>query len=209
MSGVLGIWLRSLASVRSLIGIWLRSLASVRSLIGIWLRSLASVLVATPLCGLAAACHSPEDDADLLPPSGVSLAPAPPITSSSLGPVRFRAGWYQMESNATESWRWMAATGEIELPRAREPAELTIAGWAPVELVEGPLRLRISIDGRLLDDFAAPTGRFVRNYQVAPAPEEGHPRPVLRIETSTTGKAPKDPRALGFALVELAWRAAR
>jgi hypothetical protein len=150
-------------------------------------------------------CRKPEEDADVLPPAGLSLSATPPVVVSPMGPTRFGRGWFPIESNAQGSWRWMGQIGEIHVPTLQSKAHLRILGWAPVELLGTPPTIRISVNGKELDHFAPPIGRFKNGYDVAQEVQGPEPESIVRLETSATASAPGDPRALGFALVSVSW----
>jgi len=174
---------------------------------GVLRRALAGVLL-MPLVGVVAGnvgCQRSEEDADVLPPVGLSNATTQPVVTSPLGPVRFGQGWYPIESNAQGSWRWMGQMGEIHVPTTTAKTRLKISGWAPLELLSAPPTMRVSVNGKEIDRFAPPLGRFKKEYDVAREAASDQPETLVRLETSATANAPNDPRALGFALVSVVW----
>ena len=174
---------------------------------GVLRGALAGVLLIS-LVGVVAGnvgCQRSEEDADILPPVGLSNSATQPVVTSPLGPLRFGQGWYPIESNAQGSWRWMGQIGEIHVPTTPAKARLKISGWAPLELLSTPPTMHVSVNGKEIDRFAPPLGRFKKEYDVAREAESDQPETLVRLETSATANAPNDPRALGFALVSVVW----
>ena len=141
----------------------------------------------------------------MLPPAGLSLSAPQPVVTSPMGPVRFGQGWYPIESNAQGNWRWMGRTGEIRVPTLRTKAHLKILGWAPLELLGATPTMQVSVNGHAIDHFAPPPGHFKKEYDVALDVQGDLPESTVQLETSATGSAPGDSRALGFALVSVSW----
>jgi hypothetical protein len=164
------------------------------------------LLVATVGSVSGAACRDSEEDADLLPPVGWS--PTPPVVTSPVGRARFGTGWYAIESNAHENWRWMGQVGEIHVPSIRAKGHLEFFGWAPLELLATPPVMEISFNGHKIDRFVPPKGRFKKAYDVPEEFQRDQSDSIVRLETSATAIPPGDPRALGFSLVSLTWTTA-
>lgn len=166
----------------------------------------APLLFAAVVLACGGGCHRADEDADILPPAGWTPEPPRPAMASPAGKARFGPGWYPVESNADGSWRWMAQSGEIRISGVASTARLELYGWAPLEFMNTPPVFRVSINGRELDRFVPPSGRFRKSYDVPEELQRGVVESVLRLETSATAIAPGDPRPLGFALVSVTWR---
>ncbi|HEY3821314.1 MAG TPA: glycosyltransferase family 39 protein [Polyangiaceae bacterium] len=138
----------------------------------------------------------------------------------SRGDAHFGAGWYGVDvssdpaqplrsarGEAPQAWRWMGATGEIDvMPASTSRAVLVkLEGFVPVGALSGPPTLTFTLDGTSVDSFVAPSGVFRRAWRVALPVKKGQEMKLV-IATSATGTAPPDPRPLGFALTALSFR---
>jgi hypothetical protein len=101
----------------------------------------------------------------------------------------------------------MGKRGEIKVVIA-DPAtgvHLRIEGWVTNGSLPTPPTIRLVVDGKELDSFAAPpTKPFVREYDLPNAFDAGHDT-TLVIETSATASPPGETRELGFALGAFSW----
>jgi hypothetical protein len=113
---------------------------------------------------------------------------------------RFGQGWYGPESNAEGTWRWMPEHGEIKVfGSGAAKHHVRVEGWV-IELPSQPT-LVFKLDGKQLDSFVAPTGRFVKEYDVT---AEGETM-LFTIDTSATAHPAGDSRTLGFALTHFSF----
>ena len=162
----------------------------------IWLFLLLAALSTT-------ACRR-DDDKDLLPPIGSSMQT--PTTVESDSEIKFASGWYDVETGANgQTWRWMGKRGELRLRNQGANMKLQIRGWAPVELLAAVPTIRLILNGRELENFTAPAGRFAKEYLV-PRENQGQEEfSTLVIESSITAKPPNDTRELGYSLTNVVW----
>lgn len=116
----------------------------------------------------------------------------------SEGQPLFTDGWYEAEALGADRWRWMGQRASIAVRALRGTAGIVrLAGWVPEELGGTTASLTVSVDGAVVDRFAAPKQRFSRDYAL-PAPRESA---TVTIETSHVVRPRGDERALGFALL--------
>ena len=160
-----------------------------------------TLLVMMALVTAQLSCSNPEDDADLLPPSTTHVVR--PLLDPHGAHASFGPGWFPMEVNAEGAWRWMGASGEIKITTQASPtpAHVRIEGWVSGD-VAGPTTIDIRVDQKVLDAFVAPSGHFVKEYDV-PTPVGGEV--VLAIHASNTAHPKGDSRSLGFALASFSW----
>jgi hypothetical protein len=159
------------------------------------------------------ACR-PALEEDLKPPPGFK---PPPVYIPRAVPLHtdvpsLRGGFFGRETDGQgHFWTWMGGRGEIAIPRAPGGARLRIVGWVPREFLAAAPQLRVTLAGpaskRELERFTAET-EVVKEWDL---PDEivGSGPSTLVIETSAVGKAPGDPRSLGFSIRTLEWRLLR
>jgi hypothetical protein len=168
------------------------------------------VMVVVVVTGLALGCSRARDEQDLRPPPGFVPPPVRPLVKNPAGAGRigYGAGFYLQEVGAAgETWRWMAARGEVRLRNDGRARRLRLAGWIPLEYTHQPSRIRISVEGHALDDFVQTAREFDKRYVVQPAVLGSAPSVVLVIETDRTIVAPGDTRPLGLSVETLGWDA--
>jgi hypothetical protein len=155
---------------------------------------------------LSLSCTAGGDDADLKPPLGY-IAPAvhPLLRGPIYGRQGFGRGFWPMEFAAGKTWRWMADRGEIRLPKRPTRQSLRIVGWLPLEFLEGPPTIQITLDNHQLDRFVAADRVLDRDYRVNPAEWGDVSSAVLLIETSATARVSGDTRDLGVAIEAIKW----
>ena len=162
------------------------------------------------LCLLAvvlamASCQSNEDK-DLLPPIGYSPEAFAALEGDER--VQFVKGWYDVESGTTgQSWRWMSKQGEIHLRNQGKDMKLRLLGWVPLDLLPAPPTLRITINGKELEQLTPPKGHFTREYKIPSSLQGTGEKSMLLIESSAAAKPPQDTRELGYSLVNIVWEA--
>jgi len=125
---------------------------------------------------------------------------APDAPKSVYGLEDFVAGgWYSAE----RAWRWTGAEAFLKLPGIWTPGRLDLR----MDVPEGPngrrARVRLEINGRLIDAFDPPDGVFSRSYDVAPE-IHGGTEALLRITTDQLVPAPLA-RNLGVRVYSASW----
>lgn len=112
--------------------------------------------------------------------------------------VEYAEGWYDGEAQGADRWRWMGKRASFAVRAVHGAARVVrLAGWVPAELGNTTALLTVSVDGSVIDRFAAPRQRFTRDYALPAARSNAH----VTIETSHVIRPPGDDRALGFALL--------
>jgi hypothetical protein len=122
--------------------------------------------------------------------------------------VRFGEGWYGEERADVRSFRWMGARATVLLPPAAgESARLSLRGHVPLDAMTGTPAVTITLDGKVIDRFAATQAGVERTYLVASRSARFH---ELEIRLDRVGNAKKkgagtDARDLGMRLDAIAW----
>jgi hypothetical protein len=168
-----------------------------------------AALLAVALTAALAAGRSREVALDLrvdpdTPPPAV--APAPPAHEVlDDGAVELFRGFYPLESPPdAPSFRWMGASGVIRLQH-REPAMiLSFTGYLPPDN-RAAATIAVQFDGKPLERFQAPAGRFTRSYTLTDlAPRPGGHRVFLHVSPAVT-TPPPEPRELGLGIESITW----
>ena len=84
------------------------------------------------------------------------------------GTIRYVDGWYDEEGSGADTWRWMGRRARLVLQPIAGGGELRFSANVPLD-AEAPPTLRVSIDGRVVDDFVVSTRAFTRRYDVPPS----------------------------------------
>ena len=84
------------------------------------------------------------------------------------GTIRYVDGWYDEEGSGADTWRWMGRRARLVLQPIASGGELRFSANVPLD-AEAPPTLRVSIDGRVVDDFVVSTRTFTRRYDVPPS----------------------------------------
>ncbi len=84
------------------------------------------------------------------------------------GTIRYLDGWYDLEGEGADQWRWMGRRARIVLQPIAGGGELRFGAGVPID-AEPPPRVTVTIDGRAVDNFIATTGSFTRRYAIAPS----------------------------------------
>ena len=86
----------------------------------------------------------------------------------TVGP-QFVSGWYPGERAGRDEWRWMSAHSVTRLPPVKGPAVLRLQFAVPVELVPQHPLILITLNGTMIDQFAASQEKNEKDYDVTPA----------------------------------------
>lgn len=81
----------------------------------------------------------------------------------------FVSGWYPSERSGRDEWRWMSAHSVTRLPPVSGPAVLRLHFSVPVELVPQHPTILITMNGTMIDHFAASQEKNQKDYDVTPA----------------------------------------
>ncbi len=120
--------------------------------------------------------------------------------------VSYIEGFFDPEKDdAGLTWRWMGGEGRVRLPSYRRDSTLRLRAGASVP----GATLTVRFNGRLLEQFVAPTGNFERTYTVSAQQQAGVETSVLDLVVSRTVRNERDPRQLGLRVFDLEWSAAR
>ena len=82
---------------------------------------------------------------------------------------QFVSGWYPSERAGRDEWRWMAGHSVTRLPSVAGPAVLRLQFSVPVELVSQHPMILITLNGTMIDHFAASQEKYEKDYDVTPA----------------------------------------
>ena len=132
---------------------------------------------------------------------------------TSTGEIVFDDGWYPLETEPKgdmrgDAWRWMGRVSVLRVRAHDVPMKLVLRGWVPLDLIGSPPMLTFRFNGRVLEAFIPPPGRFTRELVVPAELQAGAEFGDFTIETSSVGTANDDPRELGFAAAEVRWERA-
>src|SRR6185436_8011213 len=116
--------------------------------------------------------------------------------------VFFGSGWYQIEWDENQTWRWMGSRSTTMLPPLGGTCELRLRFSVPVDVVGHPIRVNFSLNGAPIGSMLA-TERDNEPRFVVKA--RGHAPNVLRIDVSDTIRASGDVRPLGLRLWTWGW----
>ncbi len=83
---------------------------------------------------------------------------------------QFVSGWYPGERSGRDEWRWMSAHSVTRLPPGSGPSVLHLLFSVPIELVPQHPIITITMNGTVIDRFAASQEKNERDYDVTPAP---------------------------------------
>lgn len=159
---------------------------------------------------LQMSCAGAGADTDLQPPPGYVPPAVHPLQEASPDrQLRFLHGFWPLELAEGKTWRWMEDRGEIRLPNRHKRQRLRIVGWLPLEFLERPPTIQITLGKHLLDRFLGAERQLNREYLVDPELLGEAASTVLVIETSTTAVVPGDTRDLGVSIEAIEWRDAK
>jgi hypothetical protein len=117
--------------------------------------------------------------------------------------VVYGRGFYDLERDAQQSWRWMGTEGTVVIPNLHANGRLRLSAGAPVDQAV----IRIELNGEQLDEFTVKPGNFERDYVIAAARQGPFAASNVRIVTSAATQGPNDPRQLGLRVFDVAWAA--
>ncbi|MCU1349402.1 MAG: hypothetical protein JWO56_2432 [Acidobacteria bacterium] len=83
---------------------------------------------------------------------------------------QFVSGWYRPERQGTDEWRWMAQRSITRLPPAKGEQMLRLNFDVPDEIIAQHPVVTVTLNGTVVDSFAAPEAHLLRDYHVQPAP---------------------------------------
>ena len=121
------------------------------------------------------------------------------------GTIRYLDGWYDEEGSGADTWRWMGRRARLLLQPIAGGGELRFSANVPID-AEAPPELRVSIDGRVVDDFVASTPTFTRRYDVPPSNAAHEVVFDLSNAVNPAGRhLGGDTRDLGMQLRTISW----
>jgi hypothetical protein len=121
---------------------------------------------------------------------------------------QFVSGWYPPERQETSEWRWMAQRSTTRLPPAAGQQQLRLNFDVPDEIIGQHPVITITLNGVIVDRFAAPEAHLTRDYHLQPAADgavnvlEFHVDRSLNPVKQHLGD---DPRELGLLVRFLSW----
>ncbi|HWS72823.1 MAG TPA: hypothetical protein VN605_11945 [Thermoanaerobaculia bacterium] len=121
---------------------------------------------------------------------------------------QFVSGWYRPERQGTDEWRWMAQRSVTRLPPAVGKQTLRLNFDVPDELMGNPPVVTITLNGAVVDRFAAPEAHLTRDYPVQPAANRAVNVLELAVDKSLNPARQHlgdDPRELGLLVRFLSW----
>ena len=115
------------------------------------------------------------------------------------------SGWYLLERDATDTWRWTSDRATLNLPSIDSDGQLTLTMLVPERSPGIRSDVTIEIAGEKIDHFNPPAGFFTRQYKVPARLISSR----TELKLSTTGIVlPPDARTLGIRVLEIDWKPA-
>ncbi len=116
--------------------------------------------------------------------------------------AEFGDGWSAPESRGMDEWRWMSAHSYTKLPPAVGPTVLRLHFRVPLEILPQRPEITVSLNGKVLDRFAATDEYISRDYHVTPAANQA---PNLMEMTTSRTSPGADNREMGLEVRFIAW----
>lgn len=125
--------------------------------------------------------------------------------------VAYGHGWYGLEGNWPDVWRWSTRRATLRFPPLHEPAELKLTFEVPLDVLGKPVQVKFTMNGVLLGTHVATDLWNEVQFQVQPRSDRAN---ELRIELSDTIVPARlgpshDFRELGLMLRRCDWQPAR
>jgi hypothetical protein len=143
-------------------------------------------------------------------PSGVAQTTTAPAAISA---IKYERGFYGMEKNPDgSSWQWMDQEGVIKLKSMGHDMTLKIVGRAPIEYLNKPTTIKLTLNGEPLDELQVGAKETTKEYAISTAKQSGESIELHLIASQTlipkdTIKGSNDPRRLSFSIHQLTWEA--
>ena len=126
--------------------------------------------------------------------------------------IKYGAGFDSLEGNpAGVSWRWMSNEGVVQLRNTGQAMRLRIEGNVPVEAFPRPTKIKVLLNGTLLETVVARERNLVREYQITAAQQGQDEWSQLQLiadqvmtPNSIDSRNP-DKRHLSLSLTKLLW----
>ena len=160
-------------------------------------RTMALTLIVSAL--MLAGCATEEKSAP-----AANTPPPPPD-------VVFAQGFFDLEKDASMSWRWMEPEGVVRLKNTGKDMVLKIAGRAPVERFKQAPVIKLTLNGTQLDEAKATAELLTREFTVTAAQQGAGEWSELKISSDKsfvpkdTDPGATDPRRLAFSVTKLSW----
>jgi len=121
---------------------------------------------------------------------------------------QFVSGWHDEEQHEAESWRWMAARGEILIPPGPGKARLRIVVAAQERVAPD---VEVELNGVVIDRFRLSHERTAKDWVVSSRGDAPN-RLVIRSSATVNLKAlgiSEDTRDLSFRVFSYGWQPLR
>ncbi|HVR40132.1 MAG TPA: DUF2723 domain-containing protein [Thermoanaerobaculia bacterium] len=123
--------------------------------------------------------------------------------------AHFSGGWYDQESDGTNTWRWLSSRGAITFPPTHGKAKLALKFRVPIDSLPTPPTIEITLNGALLERIVATKADYALTWTV---PARADAPNVVELSTSATANPKKlgtadDSRDLGLLLGDFSWSA--
>lgn len=113
-------------------------------------------------------------------------------------------GWYYLESNNLEYWRWTAGPAIAHLPAVAGDARLDLKLMLPENTDGAASEVTVEIAGKVIDKFKPSAAKFLKTYYV---PETIHHNAPAELKL-TAPVVRSDNRPLAIGVSYLGWRPA-
>jgi hypothetical protein len=119
-----------------------------------------------------------------------------PVDKSALGLVWFRHGFYQLERERGNQWRWLGDAGSVTAVTGK-PQTLELISWTEPNPAIGPTNLHIAMGGAVVHRIALPPAQFL-NVKL---PLKAGSNEIVFDSTTPPGLFANDLRPISLRLV--------
>jgi hypothetical protein len=159
-------------------------------------------LLACALTFVACSDEKEEEPAAITEAAKPATTPEPEITYSQ--------GFYDMERDGANTWRWMSDRGVIKLINTGKDMKLRIVGEVPLVELKNTPKYTITFNGEVLEEMSA---KAVDKEYVIPVAKQGNAASSELVISSNLFFIPSrvhpkstDERKLAFSLRQLIWQ---
>ena len=171
-------------------------------------------MIATLSC-FSLFCLAACNDSTPKPAENTPAAPNAPAAPTPKPDISYGVGFSPMESTPDgATWRWMAERGSIELKSQRTDMRLKITGKVPTDVISGPAKITIKLNGETLDQFTATKEKpeMIKEFDIPAAKLTGdYAQLTLECDKffvpKLVNKESTDDRKLSFSLTKVEWTA--
>lgn len=113
------------------------------------------------------------------------------------------AGWYELERDRSDTWRWTSGEATAQLPPVVGDARLVLKVLVPTSSDGRRSEVAVTVAGQVIERFQAPSGWYEKSFTVPAALHHGATTELKLIAQPTSGTP--DPRPLALQVYYLGW----